>query len=93
MSMKCQLTGKTFLTGNNVSHAKNRTKRRFLPNLQNVSFVSEKLKKSIQLKVCTNALRTVEKKGGLDEYLLNTSNSKLPLTAIKLKKQILSISN
>ncbi len=93
MSTKCQLTGKTFLTGNNVSHAKNRTKRRFLPNLQNVSFVSEKLKKSIQLKVCTNALRTVEKKGGLDEYLLNTSNSKLPLTAIKLKKQILSISN
>ena len=93
MSTKCQLTGKTFLTGNNVSHAKNRTKRRFLPNLQNVSFVSEKLKKSIQLKVCTNALRTVEKKGGLDEYLLNTSNSKLPSTAIKLKKQILSISN
>ena len=93
MSTKCQLTGKTFMTGNNVSHAKNRTKRRFLPNLQNVSFVSEKLKRSIQLKVCTNALRTVEKKGGLDEYLLNTSNSKLPSTAIKLKKQILSISN
>lgn len=93
MSTKCQLTGKTFMTGNNVSHAKNRTKRRFLPNLQNVSFVSEKLKKSIQLKVCTNAIRTVEKKGGFDEYLLNTSNTKLPPTAIKLKKQILSISN
>ena len=93
MSMKCQLTGKTFLNGNNVSHAKNRTKRRFLPNIHNITFFSEILKKSIQLKVCTNALRTVEKKGGLDGYLLNTSNTKLPSTAIKLKKQILSISN
>tara|TARA_Y100001970_G_C14245647_1_gene868005 strand:+ start:170 stop:445 length:276 start_codon:yes stop_codon:yes gene_type:complete len=91
--MKCQLTGKTFLNGNNVSHAKNRTKRRFLPNIHNITFFSEILKKSIQLKVCTNALRTVEKKGGLDGYLLNTSNTKLPSTAIKLKKQILSISN
>tara|TARA_B100001123_G_C15071491_1_gene931785 strand:- start:262 stop:537 length:276 start_codon:yes stop_codon:yes gene_type:complete len=91
--MKCQLTGKTFLNGNNVSHAKNRTKRRFLPNIHNITFFSDKLKKSIQLKVCANALRTVEKKGGLDGYLLNTSNTKLPSAAIKLKKQILSISN
>ena len=75
MSKKCQLTGKGYLNGNNVSHAKNRTKRRFLPNLQKISFVSEKLKKKIQLKVTASAIRTVEKKGGLDEYLLNTSNS------------------
>ena len=92
MSMKCQLTGKTFQSGNNVSHAKNRTKRRFLPNLQNISFSSEKLGRSIQLRVATSAIRTVEKKGGLDEYLLNTSNTKLPVVALKLKKKILSIS-
>ena len=92
MSMKCQLTGKTPQSGNNVSHAKNRTKRRFLPNLQNISFSSEKLGRSIQLRVATSAIRTVEKKGGLDEYLLNTSNTKLPVVALKLKKQILSIS-
>ena len=92
MSKKCQLTGKTYLNGNNVSHAKNRTKRRFQPNLQNISFISEKLGRSIQLKVAASAVRTVEKKGGLDEYLLNTSNTKLPVVALKLKKQILSIS-
>ena len=92
MSKKCQLSGKTYLSGNNVSHAKNRSKRRFLPNLQNVSFTSDKLRKSIQLKVAASTIRTVEKKGGLDEYLLKTSNAKLPMEALKLKKQILSIS-
>jgi len=92
MSVKCQLTGKTYLSGNNVSHAKNRTKRRFLPNIQKISFTSDKLGKSIQLKVAASAIRTVEKKGGLDEYLLKTSNTKLPMEALKLKKQILSIS-
>ena len=93
MSMKCQLTGKTFQSGNNVSHAKNRTKRRFLPNLQNISFISEKLGKSIRLKVAASAIRTVEKKGGLDEYSLSASNSELPPEALKIKKQILSILN
>ena len=93
MSMKCQLTGKTFQRGNNVSHAKNRTKRRFLPNLQNISFISEKLGRSIRLRVATSAIRTVEKKGGLDEFLLSVSNTKLPPEALKIKKKILSISN
>ena len=93
MSNRCQLTGKTYLSGNNVSHAKNRTKRRFLPNLQKISFSSEKLGKSIQLKVAASTIRTVEKKGGLDEFLINTPNSKLPLKAKKLKKTILSKSN
>ena len=92
MSMKCQLTGKTYLSGNNVSQAKNRTKRRFLPNLQKISFISDKLGKSIQLKVAASSIRTVEKKGGLDEYLLKTSNTKLPMEALKIKKEILSIS-
>ena len=93
MSMKCQLTGKTFQSGNNVSHAKNRTRRRFLPNLQNTTFFSERLGRSIQLRVAVSAIRTVEKRGGLDEYLLSASNTKLPPEALKIKKQILSISN
>ena len=93
MSMKCQLTGKSFQTGNNVSHAKNRTKRRFLPNLQSISFMSEILGKKIQLKVATSTIRTVEKKGGLDEFLINTPNSKLPDKAKKIKKTIISKNN
>ena len=93
MSSKCELTGKKYLSGNNVSHAKNRTKRRFLPNLQNISFVSEKLGKKVQLKVAASTIRTVEKKGGLDEYLINTSNTKLASTGLKLKKLILSKNN
>ena len=90
MSMKCELTGKMFQSGNNVSHAKNRTRRRFLPNLQNISFLSEKLGTKIQLKVATSTIRTVEKKGGIDEFLLNTSNIKLPSQALKIKKLLLS---
>ena len=90
MTMKCELTGKMYQSGNNVSHAKNRTKRRFLPNIQNISFLSEKLGKKIQLKVATSTIRTVEKKGGLDEFLLNTSNTKLPSQALKIKKLIIS---
>ena len=86
MTMKCELTGKTFQTGNNVSHAKNRTKRRFLPNLQKVTFLSEKLGQKIQLKVAASTIRTVEKKGGLDDFLVSTPNSKLPEKAKKLKR-------
>ena len=93
MSMKCQLTGKTFQSGNNVSHAKNRTKRRFLPNLQKITFISEKLGRKLHLKVAASTIRTVEKKGGLDEYLLHTSNTKLSAQALKIKQQIISISN
>ena len=90
MAMRCELTGKSFQTGNNVSHAKNRTKRRFLPNLQNITFISEKLGQKIQLKVAASTIRTVEKKGGLDAFLINTSNTKLPTEALKIKKLILS---
>tara|TARA_B100000029_G_scaffold512211_1_gene608266 strand:- start:513 stop:794 length:282 start_codon:yes stop_codon:yes gene_type:complete len=92
MSRACQLTGKKFLNGNNVSHANNKTKRRFFPNLQKISFVSEKLKQTVQLRVAASTIRTVEKKGGLDDYLINTSNNKLPLIAKKLKKRILAAS-
>ena len=93
MSMKCELTGKKYQSGNNVSHARNRTKRKFLPNLQNISFLSEKLGKKIQLRVATSTIRTVEKKGGLDEFLINTSNTKLPPEALKIKKLIISKTN
>ena len=93
MTMKCELTGKSFQTGNNVSHAKNRTKRRFMPNLQNISFISEILGQKIQLKVAASTIRTIEKKGGLDDFLLTTPNSKLPEKAKKLKKSILNKSN
>ena len=93
MSMKCELTGKTFQTGNNVSHAKNRTKRRFMPNLQSISFMSDILGRKIQLKVATSTIRSVEKKGGLDDFLINTPNSKLPAKAKKIKKTIINKNN
>ncbi len=93
MSMRCELTGKSSQTGNNVSHAKNRTKRKFKPNLQNISFSSEVLGQKFQLRVAVSTIRTVEKKGGLDEFLINTPNSKLPSKAKKLKKAILSKTN
>ena len=93
MSTKCELTGKSFQTGNNVSHAKNRTKRRFLPNLQNISFMSVALGRKIQMKVATSTIRTVEKKGGLDDFLINTPNSKLAQKAKKLKKSITNKNN
>ena len=92
MSIRCQLSGKRYLNGNNVSHAKNRTKRRFLPNLQKITFISEKLGRKLHLKVAASTIRTVEKKGGLDEFLLNTSNSELPPKARIIKKKILSVS-
>ena len=90
--MRCQLIGTGYLNGKNVSHAKNRTKRRFLPNLQKITFISEILNCSIQLKVAASTIRTVEKLGGLDEFLLNISSSKLTPKARKIKKKILSVS-
>ena len=77
MSKRCELTGISPLKGHNVSHAKNKTKRRFLPNLKKVTFKSDILKKNIKLNVSNAALRTVDFKGGLDKYLLSAKNSKL----------------
>ena len=91
MTRKCELTGKMALTGNNVSHANNKTKRRFLPNLNMVSLSSENLEKSFKLKVSASALRTVDKKGGLDIFLLSTDNSLLSPNALKIKKDIESL--
>ena len=89
MTRKCDLTGKVVITGNNVSHAKNRTKRRFIPNLQNVSLYSDKLDKKIKFKVAISTLRTVEKNGGIDNFLINANVSQLSLAARKYKKNIL----
>ena len=85
MSKRCELTGKSPLKGHNVSHAKNKTKRRFLPNLKKVIFKSDILKKNIKLNVTNAALRTVDFKGGLDKYLLSAKNSKLSNKVKKLK--------
>ena len=88
MSKVCFLTGKRFMTGNNVSHANNKTKRRFLPNLQIVSLYSEKLSKKIKFKVAVSTLRTVEKTGGIDNFLINSNNQRLSPSAKKYKKDI-----
>ena len=89
MSRVCEISGKSVMSGNNVSHAKNKTKRKFLPNLQNVKFFSKALDQFISLKVCVRALKTVEKNGGLDDYLSKTSNRVLAPQAIAIKKSIL----
>ena len=90
MSKKCELTGISPLKGNNVSHAKNKTKRRFLPNLKKVTFKSDILKKNIKLNVTSSALRTVDFKGGLDKYLLTVRNSKLSKKVKKINTSITS---
>ena len=89
MSKVCEITGKKPMTGNNVSHANNRTKRRFIPNLQNVKLYSGTLQKYINMNITIRTMKTVEKNGGLDSYLIKTSNKNLAETAIRIKKQIL----
>jgi len=88
MARRCSLTGKGVQTGNNVSHAKNRTRRRFLPNLQDVTLVSDAMGVSVSLRVSAAALRTIEHKGGLDAYLLDTAADKLPREARRLKSRV-----
>ena len=88
MTRRCELTGKMALSGNNVSHANNKTKRRFLPNLGMVSLNSEKLEKTFKFRVSAAALRTVDKKGGLDLFLLKADEKKLSRSALKVKKDL-----
>ena len=88
MSRRCELTGKAVLAGNNVSHAHNKTRRRFLPNLCNVSLQSETLGRNVRLKVSANALRTVEHRGGLDAFLAKAKSAELSLKARRIKRQI-----
>ena len=88
MSRICELTGKGRQVGNNVSHANNKTKRTFLPNLQNVTLLSDALEKSVRLRVSTHGLRSVEHVGGLDNWLLKTSDDDLSLRARRLKREV-----
>ncbi len=88
MSRRCDITGKGVMTGNNVSHAQNKTRRRFLPNLQAVSLLSEALDTPIKLRLATSTLRSIEKRGGLDAYLLSAKDAELTEGAIKIKRRI-----
>ena len=89
MSKKCELTGKNPMKGHNVSHANNKTKRRFLPNLKKVKFTSELLKRSLKLTVSNAGVRSVDKKGSFDEFLKTVKNKNLSPRLKKLKKNIL----
>ena len=89
MSKKCELTGKNPMKGHNVSHANNKTKRRFLPNLKKVKFKSELLKKSLKLTVSNAGVRSVDKKGSFDEFLKTVKNKNLSPRLKKLKKVVL----
>jgi large subunit ribosomal protein L28 len=88
MSRICELTGKGRQVGNNVSHANNKTKRTFLPNLQNVTLLSDALERGVKLRVSTHGLRSVEHVGGLDNWLLKTSDTDLSLRVRRLKREI-----
>ena len=88
MSRICELTGKGRQVGNNVSHANNKTRRTFLPNLQNVTLISDSLGRQVKLRVSTAGLRSVEHVGGLDNWLAKTSDDKLSLRARRLKREV-----
>jgi large subunit ribosomal protein L28 len=88
MSRRCQITGKGVLTGNNVSHANNRTRRRFLPNLQDSSLLSDVLGVPVRMRLSTRAIRTIEQKGGIDAYLLGTPDGRLSVDAKALKRRV-----
>lgn len=88
MARVCQVTGKAPMVGNNVSHANNKTKRRFLPNLVNVTLQSEALNQNVRLRISANALRSVEHRGGLDAFLAKADSAELSPRARLLKKQI-----
>jgi large subunit ribosomal protein L28 len=88
MSRKCAITGKGVLVGNNVSHANNKTKRRFLPNLQVISLQSDALGVPVRLRLAANTIRTIEKQGGIDAYLSATPAAKLTAEAQRLKRRV-----
>ncbi|OJW52586.1 MAG: 50S ribosomal protein L28 [Alphaproteobacteria bacterium 41-28] len=88
MARECDITGKKVMSGNNVSHANNKSRRTFAPNLQDASFLSDSLGGKVRLRVSTAGLRTVEKNGGIDAFLKSTSNRKLTTAARRVKRQI-----
>ena len=88
MARRCELTGKAVMTGNNVSHANNKTRRRFLPNICNVTLQSESLGRSVRFKISAKALRSVEHRGGLDAFLMKARDEELSPKALELKRQL-----
>ncbi|WP_421707716.1 50S ribosomal protein L28 [Algihabitans sp.] len=88
MARRCAFVGKSVMSGNNVSHANNKTRRRFLPNIQSTALYSDALSKMVRLRLSTSALRTIEHKGGLDSFLTGTPDAKLGLEAVRIKRQI-----
>jgi len=88
MSRRCELTGKGPAVGYNVSHANNKTKRRFLPNLQRVTLMSDTLGRSFRLRISTSALRTIDHRGGLDAFLARARDEDLSPAALKIKKEV-----
>lgn len=88
MARRCTLTRKGVLTGNNVSHANNKTRRRFLPNIQSRRLFSETLGETVRLKIAASTLRTIEKRGGLDGYLLEAAEAELPRGLVLLKRRV-----
>ncbi|RBI84259.1 50S ribosomal protein L28 [Rhodosalinus halophilus] len=88
MSRRCELTGKGPMVGNNVSHANNKTKRRFLPNLNDVTLQSEALGRGVKLRISASALRTVDHRGGLDAFLARAKDEDLSPKALKIKREI-----
>ncbi|WP_041351435.1 50S ribosomal protein L28 [Neorickettsia risticii] len=89
MSNSCDLTGHGWQNGNMVSHSNRKTKKRFMPNLQRITVFSDVLKQKFRFKVSAKTIRTVDFKGGLDDFLRNTKNSKLSKSALALKKRIM----
>ncbi len=88
MTRRCNVTGKKPLVGHLVSHANNKTKRRFMPNLQPVTLLSESLGQSFRMRLSTSAIRTIEHKGGLDAYLMGTAPTKLPAEVRRIRRRI-----
>ena len=88
MARRCAVTGKGVQTGNNVSHANNKTRRRYLPNLQEKDLLSDALGRMVRLRLSANAIRSIEHAGGLDAFLLAARNSNLSTDALRIKKQI-----
>ncbi|MCB1885719.1 MAG: 50S ribosomal protein L28 [Geminicoccaceae bacterium] len=90
MARRCSLTGKGVQTGNNVSHANNRTRRRFLPNIQSRRLFSETLGEAVRMKIAAQTLRTIDKHGGLDGFLLQSADRTLPTPLVRLKERIVA---
>ena len=88
MARRCELTGKGVLTGNNVGHAHNKTRRRFLPNVQETKLYSESLDRTMRFKVTAYALRSVEHNGGLDNFLLKAKDAQLSAGALRIKREL-----